>query len=40
MGNVFTPGNGIDDLRLLLSLHHDEIEFEDGELVLRRERGP
>ena len=36
---VFAAGDGIDDLGLLLALDHDEIELEDRELVLDRERG-
>jgi len=31
---VFAAGDGVDHLRLLLALHHDEIEFENRELVL------
>ena len=36
---ILAPGNGIDHFRLFLALHHDEIEFEDRELFLDRERG-
>src|ERR1700730_6865938 len=37
--DVRAAGNGIDDLGLFLALHHDEIEFENRELLLDRERG-
>src|SRR3984885_973216 len=36
---VLSPGDGVDHLRLLLALDHDEIELEDREAVLDRERG-
>src|SRR6202011_2718933 len=36
---VLAPRDGIDDLGLLLALHHDEVEFEDRELLLDRKRG-
>src|SRR5579863_942875 len=36
--DVVTAGDGIDDLRLLLAFDHDEIEFENGELVFCRKR--
>src|SRR5204863_7567407 len=40
MRGVLAPRNRIDDLGLLLALHHDKIEFENRKLVPGRERGP
>ena len=37
---VLAAGDGVDHLGLLLALHHDEVEFENRELLLDRERGP
>src|ERR1700730_13918126 len=37
--DILAPGDGIDDLGLLLALDHDEIELENRELLLDRERG-
>src|SRR5262249_52359691 len=36
--DVLAAGDGVDHLGLLLALHHDEVEFEDGEFFLHRHR--
>src|SRR6516165_9811189 len=37
--NIFAAYEGINHLGLLLALHHDEVDFEDREVVLDRLRG-